>query len=302
MIPNSSLRFVFVGAGDKSRAPTVLFLAPWIIVFGLFWLVPLIHSLFLSFTHYTTLRNEAQWIGLANFAGLARDPDFGHALVNTLIFSAGTVPLIVFASLALAVLLNGVKHFSGFYRSAVFLPSVTSLVVVSLVFTNLYAQDGYIAMLCRAVGVPSPARGFLLEPATALASVMAMDVWLSIGYYTLIFLAALQALPKEVYESASLDGARVWDSFRHITLPGLRPTIAFVGTVLMIKSLQVFVEIFVMTKGGPLNRTTTMVYEVYRNAFERLDGMGYASAMAYVVFVVILSLSWFYLRLLRDRG
>ncbi len=287
---------------SHGRANTVAFLAPWIVVFALFWFLPLLYSLYWSFTHSATLRNEAQWIGLGNFAALAHDPDFRQAVLNTLLFAAGTIPVTVACSLGLAILLNSVRRWSAFYRSAVFLPSVTSLVVVSLVFTNLYAQDGYIVMLCRAAGVAMPARGFLLEPATALPAVMAMDVWMSIGYYTLIFLAALQALPRDVYESAWLDGARPWSSFRHITLPGLRPTIAFVGTVLMIKSLQVFVEIFVMTKGGPINRTTTMVYEVYRNAFERLDGMGYASAMAYTVFVVILGLSFVYLRLLREKA
>ncbi|HZV12065.1 MAG TPA: sugar ABC transporter permease [Candidatus Kapabacteria bacterium] len=277
------------------------FLLPWVIVFLVFWFFPLLYSLFLSFTKYSTLQNTFTFTGLSNYSALLHDPDFGQAFANTLIFSIGTLPPILILSLLAAVLLDNVTAFRSFYRSAIFLPSVTSLVVVSLVFTNLYAHDGYIATLCKFVGAPFPTRGLLLEPSTALASVMAMDVWLSVGYYALIFLAALQALPKDVYESADLDGASMVKKFFHITLPGLRPTIAFVIVVLTIKSLQVFVEIFVMTKGGPLNRTTTLVYEVYRNAFERLDGMGYASAMAYVLFVLILLLSFFYLRLLRER-
>ncbi len=277
------------------------FLLPWVIVFAVFWLFPLLYSLVLSFSSYNTLQNTITWIGFDNYGALLRDNDFKQSFLNTAIFSAGTIPPILALSLIIALLLNGVTRLQGFYRSAVFLPSITSLVVVSLVFTNLYGHDGYLMSLCRMTGVPYPERGFLLEPATALASVMAMDVWLSVGYYTLIFLAALQALPKDVYESAMLDGATAREQFVHITLPGLRPTLAFVGVVLLIKSLQVFVEIFVMTKGGPLNRTTTLVYEVYRNAFERLNGMGYASAMAYVVFVLILLLSLVYLRLLRER-
>lgn len=277
------------------------FLLPWIIVFAVFWLWPLMYSLALSFTNYNTLQNAFTWIGFENYSALLRDRDFRQALVNTAIFSVGTIPPIVVLSLLFATLLNSVTRLRSFYRSAVFLPSITSIVVVSLVFTNLYAHDGYLVTLCRMVGVASPARGFLLEPGTALASVMAMDIWLSVGYYTLILLAALQALPADVYESAGLDGAGARQKFFHITLPALRPTLVFVFVVLTIKTLQVFVEIFVMTKGGPLNTTTTLVYEVYRNAFERLNGMGYASAMAYVVFVVILVFSMAYLRLLRER-
>lgn len=277
------------------------FLVPWIAVFAVFWFFPLLYSLLLSFTNYNTLQNVFAWTGFDNYTALLRDKDFTQAFLNTVIFSAGTIPPIVVLSLVAASLLNSVTRLQSFYRSAIFLPSITSIVVVSLVFTNLYAHDGYLATLCAMAGIPAPARGFLLEPGTALASVMAMDIWLSIGYYTLIFLAALQALPQDVYESASLDGATAREKFFHITLPGLRPTLAFVVVVLTIKSLQVFVEIFVMTKGGPLNRTTTLVYEVYRNAFERLNGMGYASAMAYVVFVVILLFSLVYLRLLREK-
>jgi len=280
---------------------TAVFLFPWVAVFSIFWLFPLLYSLFLSFTQYSTLQNTFAWQGFGNYAALLRDPDLRQAFINTMIFSAGTIPPILAFSLLSAVLLDSVSTLKSFYRSAIFLPSVTSLVVVSLVFTNLYARGGYLATLSKLAGIPFPVRGLLLEPATALPAVMAMDVWLSIGYYALIFLAALQALPKDVYESAGMDGAGAIKKFFHITLPGLRTTIAFVVVVLTIKSLQVFVEIFVMTKGGPLNRTTTMVYEVYRNAFERMDGMGYASAMAYLLFVLILLLSFFYLRLLRER-
>ena len=280
---------------------TTGFLLPWIAVFGLFWLFPLLYSLFLSFTQYSTLQNTYSWIGFGNYTALLHDSNFRQALLNTLVFSAGTIPPIVALSLVAAVLLDSVTALRSFYRSAIFLPSVTSLVVVSLVFTNLYSRGGYLSSLCSMAGIPFPVRGLLLEPATALPAVMAMDIWLSVGYYALIFLAALQALPHDVYESASLDGAGSVKKFFHITVPGLRSVIAFVVVVLTIKSLQVFVEIFIMTKGGPLNRTATVVYEVYRNAFERMDGMGYASAMAYILFVVILLLSFIYLRLLREH-
>ncbi len=278
---------------------TGLLLSPWLLAFLVFWLFPLLYALYLSFTDYHTLRNESEWIGLANYVRLFRDDLFWTAFANTAVFTLGTIPCTTALALLLAVAVNRLKRFQHFFRSAFFLPSVTSLVVLSLIFTNLYARDGYINTLLAFLGLPFPERGWLLEPGTALYAIMAMDVWIASGYYMVIFLAALQTIPRDLYESAELAGANAWQQLCRITLPLLRPTLLFVLVINTIKSFQVFIEIYVMTRGGPLNATTTLIYNVYVNAFEKSDMMGYAAALAYVVFFIILVFSLLQMKLLR---
>lgn len=191
---------------------------------------------------------------------------------------------------------------SAVLRSSYFLPSVTSLVVIALIFTNLYARDGYVNALCAMMGLPHPENGWLLTEGTALPAIMAMDVWISTGYYMVLFMAGMESIPKDLYESAELNGATKWQQFWKITLPMLRPTLLFVIVINSIKSFQIFVEVYVMTKGGPLGATSTLVYEVYHQAFEQSDMMGYASALAYVIFVILLVMSFLQMRLLKERA
>jgi multiple sugar transport system permease protein len=278
-------------------------MAPWLLTLGLFWVYPLLQALYLSFTQYSTLGNRATWIGLGNYRQLLHDEVFWKALANTAIFVVGTIPFTTLFALLLAVMLNRKIAWKDFYRSGYFIPSVTSLVVLSLIFTNLYAHDGYINSLLGIVGIPYPKDGWLLNTGTALPAIMAMDVWIAIGYYVVLFLAALQTIPEELYEAAELDGASQWKQFLQVTLPGLRPMILFVIVINTIRSFQVFTEVYVMTKGGPLNATTTLVYQVFEKAFEQSDMMGYASAIAYVTFILILGVSLVQFRLLgRERG
>lgn len=286
----------------EKRGVTWLFLSPWLITLLLFWGYPLLYSLYMSFTEYRTLSGEMTWIGLENYSRLINDPVFWKALANTSIFVLGTIPFTTMFAIILAVMLNRNIAWKGFYRSAYFIPSVTALVVLSLIFTNLYAQDGYINSIMSLLGIPYPEEGWLLNTGTALPAIMAMDVWIATGYYTVLFLAALQTIPKELYEAAEIDGASRRQQFFRVTLPGLRPMLLFVIVLNTIRSFQVFTEIYVMTKGGPLNATTTLVYEVYRNAFDRSNLMGYASAIAYVTFILILAVSLVQMRLLGRRG
>ncbi len=274
---------------------------PWLLTLAVFWLYPLLYSFYLSFTEYRTLGNRATWIGLANYERLLGDPVFWKALSNTAIFVVGTIPFTTIFALLLAVMLNKNIAWKSFYRSAYFIPSVTSIVVLSLIFTNLYAHDGYINSLLKMTGIPFPKEGWLLNMGTALGAIMAMDVWIAIGYYVVLFLAALQTIPKDLYEAADIDGASAWQQFRRITLPGLRPMLLFVIVINTIRSFQVFTEVFVMTKGGPLNSTTTLVYQIYEKAFVQSDMMGYASAIAYVTFLLILSVSLVQFKLLGNR-
>lgn len=278
-------------------------LAPWLITLLVFWVYPLIYALALSFSEYRTLTNEISFVGFNNYLRAFEDEGFWRALRNTTIFTAGTVPFTtVFALLLATAIRRRSPVLASFFRASYFLPSVTSLVVIALVFTNLYARDGYVNILASMLGLPHPTQGWLLDQNTALGAIMAMDVWISTGYYMVLFLAGMEAIPKDLYEAADLAGASRWQQFWRITLPMLRSTMLFVVVINSIKSFQIFVEIYIMTKGGPLDATSTLVYEVYHQAFEQSDMMGYASALAYIIFVILLAISFIQMRLLKVRS
>jgi multiple sugar transport system permease protein len=281
---------------SKAHLTTGLFLAPWIFTLLLFWLYPLLHSLCLSFTDYSILSGKPHWVGLENFLKLFSDQDFLKALENTSIFVFGTIPFTTIFALILALIINRRIPGVRLFRAGFFIPSITSMVVMALIFTNLYAAGGYINLLLKLTGLPFPKEGWLHSDKTALLAIMIMDVWIAIGYYMLLYLAALRSIPGELYEAAELEGAGASSRFWHVTLPHLRPMTLFVIVINTIRSFQIFIEIFVMTKGGPLNSTLTVVYFVFEEGLERFN-MGYASAAAYVLFVVIAIFSAFQLKL-----
>ena len=272
---------------------------PWTLTFLFFWGFPVVYSLYLGFTDYRLLTGDPNWVGLENYRTLLVDPAFRSALSNTFIFVLGTIPVTTVVALLLALLVN--REFPGraLFRSAYFLPSITSMVVVALIFTNLLARGGYIALLAGMVGIETPENGLLYSSSTALYSIMAMDVWMSVGYYMLIFLAGLKAIPDELYESAAISGASPVRTFFSITLPLLRPVALFVIVINSIKSFQVFVEIFVMTKGR--FDTSTGVYFIYEQGLTNAFRLGYASAAAYVLFLIIGAFSIFQFLLMRQR-
>lgn len=275
---------------------------PWIIVLAVFWIYPLFYAIYISLTDYQTLTNTATFVGLANYENVFADSTFWTALKNTAIFTFGTVPVTTSIALVLASILNNkLIRFKEFFRASYFLPTVTSLVVIALIFSNLYARDGYINNILSMLGMPYPERGWLLETSTALLSIMAMDVWISIGYYMILFLAGMQSISEDLYDSAKLNGARPIQQFFYITLPLVKPTLLFVLVINTIKSFQIFIEIFVMTKGGPLDSTTTLVYMVFVNAFEKSDMMGYASAIAFILFFILLVFSYLQIKFLRVK-
>jgi multiple sugar transport system permease protein len=168
-------------------------------------------------------------------------------------------------------------------KAAMFLPSILSVVVIALLFKLFYAPGGALNETLRALGIPG--HNWLTDPATALPAIMAMDVWAAVGYYALVLYAAYTAIPESLYEAAELEGAGAWATFRHVTFPMLKPAIGFVLVINTIRSFQVFVEVMVMTQGGPLGSTSTMVLMLYDTAFRRLD-YGYASVIAYAVFAL----------------
>lgn len=277
-------------------------LAPWLIFFCVFWLYPLGFMVWLSFVKYGTINDTSAWVGLENFTSILTDPLSWRALQNTVVFTVGTVPVTLAIALFLALLLNSPStRFKGFFRAIFFMPTVLSIVVVSLIFSNIYVQNGTLNSLFDVLKLPFPAMGWLQDPATALGSVMAMDIWISIGFYMVMILSGLQAIPNDLYESAKLNGASKWQEFRLITLPLLKPTILFCLVVNTIKSFLVTIEIIVMTQGGPLDTTTTLGYLIYKKAFSDTDKMGEAAGLACIVLLFLGVLSFVQLRVLRQK-
>jgi len=288
------------GAAHGSRATAWAFLSPWVIAFGLFGLFPFAFSLAASFTDYSPIRaGGASFVGLANYARALSDPAFWSALGNTAFFVVGTIPFTTTLALALALAVQPAFRGRTLFRVGFFVPSVVSVVVLSLVFKGLYASNGALDGVLRALGLTPPA--WLLDPRTALPAIMAMDVWSASGYYMIIFLAGLEAIPRELYDAARLEGASRRAQLAHITLPLLRPTLLFVLVVNTVRSLQIFAEVFVMTRGGPLHSTTTVVYYLYEEAFYRFN-LGYASAVAYLLFLITLALAWVQMKTVRPAG
>ena len=273
--------------------------APWWLTLALFWLFPIAYSLYIGFTDYRLLSDATNWVGWDNYRGLLADDDFRLAVKNTLIFVFGTIPFTTVIALALALLVNGRFKGRALFRSAYFLPSITSMVVIALIFTSLYSRGGYVGALVSMIGLTPPENGFLYNSGTALYSIMAMDVWMSVGYYMLIFLAGLKAIPDELYEAAEISGASAWRKFYAITLPLLRPVALFVIVINSIKSFQVFVEIFVMTKGS--FETMTAVYFIYERGLTTAFQVGYASAAAYLLLLLIAGFSLLQFWLMRRR-
>lgn len=284
----------------RERFSTSIFLSPWVLSFLVFGAYPLLYSLFLSFTSYNPLTGvPPEWIGLDNYVRMVGDRRFLQALTNTIYFVVGTIPLTTIVSVLLAVILNRSMRLRAFFRASYFLPSVTSIIVISTLFVYVYAPFGPLNGMLSLLGVERV--NWLLSTTWAMPAIMLMSVWASFGYYTLLFLAGLQNIPDELYEAASVDGATPNQQFFRITLPMLRPMFVFVLVINTIRSFQIFSEIFVMTQGRPLGKTTTAVYYLYTMGFQRFD-MGYASALAYTLFFIILIFSFIQYRLVqRDR-
>lgn len=254
-----------------------------------FSLYPVGYSLYLSFTKYDPLAGVTpQFIGLSNYIEIVNDPTFWQAVKNTVIFVVGTIPVTTAIAIVLAVFLNQKIKFRSFFRASYFVPVMTSVVVISTIFTYIYSPYGLLNSLLSLFGIPG--QNWLLNANFALPAIMAMMVWASFGYYTVLFLAGLQNIPEEIYESAAIDGANTVQKFFRITLPLLRPMLIFALVINTIRSFQIFSQIFVMTQGGPLGSTRTIVYYLYNMGFQKFR-MGYASGIAYLLFLLILVFS-----------
>ena len=275
------------------------FLAPGLLLFLVYRLYPLLEGLRLSFTNARLGRLTQQWVGLANYARLAEDTRFHVSLWNTAFYTvASTLPILA-VPLVLALALNR-GRLRTLLRSVFFFPFTLSVVTVGLAW--LWLLDpvvGPFNYYLRALGVP--ARSWLADPHTAMWAIIATTVWWVTGYYLVIYLAGLQDIPRGLYEAAALDGASAWRAFWAITLPLLRPVLLFVVVTHVIGSFQLFGQVFVLTGGGPGDATRTVVQHLYETAFQNFFQFGAASAMAWVLFAVILVFSVLQFRLLRGH-
>ncbi len=278
------------------------FVAPAVVFLFVFAAAPFVFTLWVSLHEWNMLAPVAEmpFRGLDNYRYLLfDDPLFRTTVKNTVVFAVGNVGISVALALAIALLLNGPVRFRAVWRAAFFLPYVTSAVAISIVWANLYHPSyGLLNGLLDLAHLP-PQR-FLSSIEQAMPSVIAVAVWHGVGYYMIIFLAGLQAIPSEVSEAAKLDGAGPWRLFATITLPLLRPTLLFVTVVNTLSSLTVFDLAFILTGGGPVNATNTVVLYMYDTAFNFLR-MGRATAMAVLLFLIILTMTLIQLRLLREK-
>ena len=265
-----------------------LFVLPAALLIFVFGLVPIGWSLLLSFQS-SDLVSPPKWVGLANYQALKDDPEFHAAIVRTLVYTVLFVPIVVFGGLAVAVALNAKVRFISIYRTAVFIPVAASTVATAIIFNWLLEPTfGLVNWALGLIGLGP--YGFFQDPNQALASVVAMTSWGWIGFNAIIYLAALQGIPRELIEAATIDGAGRFASFRRITWPLLGPATLFLVVWASINALQVFDEIYVSTRGGPLQATTVVVYYLFQQAFQ-FFAAGYGAAIAYVLFVAILALT-----------
>jgi len=290
------------GRFDRQDGAAWVFLAPALALIATFFALPVLAGFVLSFTDYDLYAigdpSVARWIGPRNYTQMLADSEFWNALRNTLFYVLAGGPLSVAVSLAAALLVNsGRARFKALYRVVFYMPVVTTLVAVAIVWRYLYhPRYGVIDSALAAVGLRGP--DWLGDPHFALPAIIVLAVWKNFGYNMLILVAALQSIPAEQYEAARLDGAGAWQQFRHITAPALGPTFLFVGVTTMVANFQLFSEPYVMTQGGPLRSTVSIVLLMYEQGF-RWWRLGLASAIAFLLFALMLIGALVQLRLQR---
>ncbi|MCZ8516431.1 sugar ABC transporter permease [Paenibacillus filicis] len=269
----------------KDGAWALLLLLPNILGFLAFTLIPVVASFLLSFTSWDML-SPIRWVGLDNYANLMKDETFIKVFWNTIYYAGVSVPVGIVISLLLAVALDQNISFKKFYRAAYFLPVVSSMVAVAVVWQFIYNPEyGLLNYGLSLLRIKGP--DWLTSTVWAMPAVIITSVWKNLGFNMLIFLAGLQGISDSYYEAAELDGASGYQKFIYVTVPLLSPTTFFVTVMSFIGSFQVFDTVFLMTQGGPARSTSVIVHYLYENAFKYFN-MGYASAMAYILFFMVL--------------
>ena len=261
-----------------------LLILPNYIIYTVFTLIPIFWTVAMSFTDYDL--KSYTFIGIQNYINIFKDEIFLKSIWNTIYYSILTILPTMVLALLLALLLNRKIPGRGFFRTLFYLPNILSMVAVSMAWSYLYnSQAGILNKMLNAIGLPSI--GWVTDTKWAMISVAIMAIWQSLGYNAVLYLYGLQGIPTYLYEAATIDGANAVQQFFNVTIPSLRPTTFFIFVMSCIHSFEVFGQVYILTQGGPLNSTTTIAHQVYRNGFEYYK-MGYASAEAVVLLVLIL--------------
>lgn len=271
-----------------SKYTPFLFLIPAGIILLLFFFIPFLESFALSFQSFSDSLYNPNWVGVENYKELINSKSFWQVVLNTFIYLFAAVPILVVLPIFIAILLSQKIRGITIYRVVSYIPVVVSIVVAGIAFKWLYNYDGLLNYLVSFIGMDKV--GWLTDPNIAIFSTVALTIWKGLGYYSVIYLAALATAPKDLYEAAEIDGASTFRKHLAITIPHLMPTIALVAVISSISAMKVFVEVYVMTQGGPLNSTKTIVYYIYQRAFENLD-LGIASAAGIFLLLITMGLS-----------
>ncbi|WP_432245229.1 carbohydrate ABC transporter permease [Arthrobacter sp. G.S.26] len=290
------------GNRKQARRNTLIgwtFILPNFLGFLAFTLIPVIAAFALSFMEWTSF-TAPRWVGLENFQRMLQSDTFWVALRNTVVYALGHVPLTMALALGLAMLLNRKLKGIGFFRVAIFFPYITSLVAVAVVWNMLFSPDnGPINQFLNAIGI-AEAPGWTSSSDWAMPAVIITSVWRDMGYYMILYLAGLQAIPTELYEAAEVDGASGWQRFWNVTIPSLRPTTFFVVVMLTVSSFKVFDLIVVMTNGGPGRATTVLSQLIYQEGIGE-GKFGYSSAISLMLFLIVLSITVLQFKLQQRR-
>ena len=283
----------------KERLVASAMLLPAAVLIITFLIIPIALTFILAFTNTRLIAPEpGRFIGLENFANLFTDETFWASLRNTIVFTVVIVPVQSAIALAMAVLVNSKTRGTTFFRTVYFLPVVTSIVVVSMLWLFMYQKDGLVNLLLAKIGIEGP--DWLGDPQWSLFAIIVMSIWQAMGFHMIIWLSGLQTIPAELYEAAALDGATPWQQFVNVTWPGLRATRVFILITITIAAFGLFSQVNIMTQGGPLDSTTTLVFVTVRAGFQQQQ-TGYAAAISLVFFVLVLAVTLLQNYLTRDK-
>jgi len=275
--------------GKKFVWTPYLFLLPAIAFLCLTSFLPVLQAIYLSFTSYDFV-GEASFTGWQNYQTLWRDRTFWKTLGNTIIYLVFAVPSLVILPLGLAILVNQKLRSIKFFRAIYYFPVIVSVVVAGIAWKWVYAQNGILNYFLSLISFQSVTIPWLTDPKTAIFAIISVVIWRGVGYYMVIYLAGLQAIPADLYEAAAIDGSDGWQRHWDITIPLMRPYIILVAVISSISAMKVFEEVYIMSQGGPANSTKTVVYYLYDKGFTSLE-MGYASAIGVFLFLIIFILS-----------
>ena len=277
----------------RNLGAVLLFVLPALIPLFIFWIYPILRSVWLSFTDWDFMTPDYNFIWFKNYTSLLKDSRFYEALWNTLVFTAGTLFPTIIGGLGLALLLRRNFKGSGVFKFVLFSPWITPTVAISIVWTWIFREDGGLAnQILGLFGLP--ALKWISSSDTAMLSVIIVTVWKSLGYAMIFYLSALEKVPEELYEASALDGAKPWRQFLDMTLPGISPTTFFLMIITMVNSLQAYDQIQILTQGGPSGSTRTLLYMYYQLGFQEFKmGQATATAVIMIIITVILSLAQF---------